>query len=67
VNKHLEALRACVLNLKEAPQGIDRNTEDELKKKFRGSDEAKWKHIYCIIFPDVSESEIPSPCKLLVL
>lgn len=28
-----------------------------------GSIEAKWRQIFCVLFPDVSEDNVPSPCK----
>lgn len=33
------------------------------KRNQGGSDEDKWKDMYRILFPGVSESDVPSPCE----
>jgi hypothetical protein len=48
------------------PAGIDKEVEKKLrqKKRKKGQSEVeKWKDIYRILFPDVPENQIPSPCE----
>jgi hypothetical protein len=45
--------------------GIDRETEKNLRKRSPTLrlEEDKWRDTYHILFPDVSDADIPSPCK----
>jgi hypothetical protein len=48
-------------------EGFDKDQERALKSRksmFRAeSEEAKWKIVYLILFPDTALGELPSPCK----
>ncbi|KAH8900492.1 hypothetical protein GQ53DRAFT_632762, partial [Thozetella sp. PMI_491] len=52
-------------------QGLDRTKTDMLKRRPKKSEqqteEEKWITVYKIIFPDVEDALIPSPCKFLLL
>jgi hypothetical protein len=46
-------------------EGIDREQLKKLRKRspqYR-TDEDKWRHIYQILYPEVYESDVPSPCE----
>jgi hypothetical protein len=72
---HQTALEACMLvpltqvkRMKWISDNHRLALQTEIAKELRGrSGEEKWKFAYARLFPDVSMSEIPSPCKYLGL
>lgn len=68
---HLVAPESCsVRGRPPVVEGLDPATHELLKsrKLLQGHDteEAKWRAVYLVIFPDTHEKDIPSPCELLI-
>ena len=59
-------LRQCESSPPQEIEGIDRETVRTLKKRTPALrlEEDKWRDVYQVLFPDVSDLEIPSPCML---
>jgi hypothetical protein len=57
-------LQQCERSLPQQIEGIDRETVWTLRKRTTALrlEEDKWRDVYQILFPDVSDAEIPSPC-----
>jgi hypothetical protein len=62
-------LRQCVESPPQEIEGIDRATISTLKKRSPALrlEEDKWRDVYQVLFPDVSDAEIPSPCMSTML
>lgn len=71
LTKHSRAVEHCTIKDREVIEGFDKEQEKRLKSRsamFRaGSEEAKWRIVYLILFPDTPLGEFPSPCKCLRL
>jgi hypothetical protein len=54
----------CHLSAPQPIDGIDRETLTKLHKRSSASrlEEDKWRDTYQLLFPDVAEADIPSPC-----
>jgi hypothetical protein len=59
-------LQQCQRSSPQQIEGIDRETVWTLRKRTTALrlEEDKWRDVYQVLFPDVSEADIPSPCKL---
>lgn len=62
-------LQQCQRSDPQNIEGIDRETVFTLRKRTTASrlEEDKWRDVYHVLFPEVSEADIPSPCKPLIL
>lgn len=63
---HLRSAQ-CSVNEPQPIEGIDRETLKVLRKRspaFR-LEEDKWRDVYLLLFPEVEEEDIPSPCAYL--
>ena len=65
--QHQKALRGCERKEGAPLEGVSKAQEAKLRSKKRSisslPDEAKWKVIYKILFPQVADDQIPSACK----
>ena len=63
--QHQRAQRGCERKEGASLEGVSKVQEAKLKSKKRStsSDEARWKVIYKILFPQVADDQIPSACK----
>ena len=67
VREHRRDERDCPLNERDYGAGFDRNQKEELKikltKKKCPTEVQRWIVTFKILFPQVPEDKIPSPCK----
>ncbi|KAH7306092.1 hypothetical protein BKA65DRAFT_198481 [Rhexocercosporidium sp. MPI-PUGE-AT-0058] len=70
LNIHISATNICERRDGEAAEGITPSTEKRLRsrKKLSGgqTDNDRWRDIYRMLFPGVTDEDIPSPCKSLM-
>lgn len=54
----------CEISVPQPIEGIDRETLNRLRKRSPALrlEEDKWRDTYQLLFPDVADSDIPSPC-----
>jgi hypothetical protein len=64
LSNHLRA-HPCHISAPQPIEGINKETERSLKKRSPALrlEEDKWRDTYQLLFPEVSLSDIPSPCK----
>jgi hypothetical protein len=62
---HSRAKTPCELKDGEPVEGFDIDVYDKLKRRKKSSRdqpaEARWVEIYCLLFPDVEQDDIPTP------
>jgi hypothetical protein len=58
-------LQQCQRSSPQQIEGIDRETVWTLRKRTTALrlEEDRWRDVYQLLFPDVSEADVPSPCK----
>ena len=65
--QHQRAQRGCEWKEGDPLEGVSKAQEAKLRRKKRSTssfpDEARWKVIYKILFPQVADDQIPSACK----
>lgn len=63
---HSRAKTSCELKEGEPGEGFDNDVYDKLKRRKKSSRdqpvEARWAEIYCLLFSDNDQDNIPSPC-----
>jgi hypothetical protein len=63
---HLKAKIICELTEAESIEGFDNDVYEKLKRRKKSSRdelvEARWAEIYCLLFSDDDQRNIPSPC-----
>ena len=59
----------CQTSAPQPIEGIDRKTFESLKKRSPALrlEEDKWRDTYQLLFPEVSPTDIPSPCKCVIV
>jgi hypothetical protein len=67
LSTHLRS-QDCQLSAPQPVEGIERETLKVLRKRSPALrlEEDKWRDVYRLLFPNVDETDIPSPCKLWV-
>jgi hypothetical protein len=64
---HSRALFSCQIQQVIAEDGFDADQEKQLRSRRRikadVTEADKWKYMYRILFPQIKEEDIPSPCK----
>jgi hypothetical protein len=64
---HQRMTKPCPLRDIELIEGFDSTQEQSLKSRKRANPElsetGKWREVFKILFPDVEDDDIPSPCK----
>ena len=65
--QHQSAQRGCEWKERDPLEGVSKAQEVKLRRKKRSTssfpDEARWKAIYKILFPQVADDQIPNACK----
>lgn len=66
--EHQRATQACQIKSRAIADGCDRDQEKLLRSKKRSavvkSESDKWKQVWKILFPEDTDDQIPTPCKL---
>lgn len=64
LSNHLRS-QQCQVSVPQPIEGIDRETLKTLRKRSPALrlEEDKWRDAYSLLFPDVAEEDIPSPCR----
>lgn len=67
LNKHLRLDERCETKAKPHFDGFDEGQEAALRSRKRanlqGTEFEKWRKVFKILFPHVTDDEIPSPCE----
>jgi hypothetical protein len=66
---HHRQPHSCELKQQEREEGINKEQEKIMRRRQKStlSEEAKWKELFKIIFPDDDEDMMPSPCQYPLL
>jgi hypothetical protein len=63
---HSRAKTSCELKEGDPVEGFDNDVFEKLKRRKKASRdqpvEARWREIYCLLFPEDDQDNIPSPC-----
>jgi hypothetical protein len=64
LSNHLR-MQHCQVSAPQPLEGIDRETLQALRKRSPALrlEEDKWRDVYSLLFPDVANADIPSPCR----
>jgi hypothetical protein len=62
---HARSQDVCLVQNAEPQEGFDKDQEKILKSRKKSvlTEKQKWKDMFRVLFPDVPEGGIPSPCK----
>jgi hypothetical protein len=67
LDAHLTVVNICSLQTGQATEGLTADLEKKLKSRKKSSpdqtEEARWKEIYGLLFPN---EVVPNPCKLII-